>query len=137
MAEQTPQSQGLEPPSRQSVFGFLRTWGESSAPPTFTATLIAAQHLQPFQFLPIVFAPLMLFSTYMNLNGYKIDAAGANAAWSGLYVVLAQRRKRPFVQKWGARGLVRGGTMGLCAVNVAAGGFVYATGRRSAELDNV
>ena len=78
----------------------------------------------------------MLFSTYMNLNGYQVDAAGANAAWSGLYLVLARRRKTPFMQKWRARGLVRGGTMGLCAVNLAAGGFVYATGKRRTEVDD-
>ena len=78
----------------------------------------------------------MLFSTYMNLNGYKVDAAGANAAWSGLYLLLARRRKQAFMQKWRVRGLVRGGTMGLCAVNVAAGGFVYATGKKRAEVDD-
>lgn len=37
------------------------------------------------------------------------------------------------MQKFGTRGLVRGTTMGLCAVNVLAGGLVYATGRRAEE----
>lgn len=76
---------------------------------------------------------MLLFSTYLNLYGYKIDAAGTSAAWSALYLLLAQRRKRPLLQKWGVRGIVRGTTMGVCAVNVVTGGFVYAIGRRQKE----
>ena len=64
---------------------------------------------------------------------YKIDAAGINAAWSGLYMLLASRRKQPLVKKWGTRGLIRGATMGLCASNLVAGGMVYALGRRKDE----
>ena len=103
---------------------------ESSVPPALTASLIAAQHLQPPQFLPLLFPPLLLFSSYMNISEYKVDAAGTSAAWSGLYLVLAQRRKRPFMQKFGVRGIVRGTTMALCAANLAAGAFVFATGKR-------
>ena len=80
-----------------------------------------------------MFAPMLLFSTYMNLNGYTKDAAGTTAAWSGLYLVLARRRKQPFMQKWKARGLIRGGTLGLCLVNVLGGGFVYALTSRKGE----
>ncbi len=54
-------------------------------------------------------------------------------AWSGLYLILASRRKQKLMQKWGARGIIRGATMGLCAVQIAAGGLVYAFGRRSSE----
>lgn len=45
-------------------------------------------------------------------------------------MVLARRRKQGFGSKWGARGLVRGATMGLCLVNVVSGGLVYAFGKR-------
>lgn len=72
----------------------------------------------------------------MNLNDYRADAAGTSAAWSGLYLVLAQRRKRPLMQKFGARGIVRGSTMGLCLINLVAGGFVYATEKRHVESEN-
>lgn len=69
----------------------------------------------------------------MNLNGYQIDAAGTSAAWSGLYLVVARRRKHPLMQKWGARGIIRGATMGLCVANFLSGGLVYAIGKRSTE----
>ena len=67
----------------------------------------------------------------MNVYGYETEAAGLNAAWSGLYFILARRRKQPLMQKWGTRGIVRGATLGLCAANVLGSGFVYATGRKS------
>lgn len=71
---------------------------EHSVPPTLLATLITAQHARPFQALPLAFAPVLLFSSYLNLGGYKTDAAGTTAAWSGLYALLAMRRKqvRPY-----------------------------------------
>ena len=147
------QESGSELQAKQSAFGYLRAWGgkeasyidmqsllnshsESPGPPTITATLVAAQHLRPPQFLPLLFPPLMLFSSYMNLSDYKIDAAGTNAAWSGLYLLLARRRKRQFMQKWGTRGILRGATMGLCAVNLVAGGFVYVTRKRKDEPED-
>ncbi|CAF9921795.1 MAG: hypothetical protein GOMPHAMPRED_002402 [Gomphillus americanus] len=116
-----------------TVTGFLRSWGVSPAPPTVTATLIAAQHLQPPQFLPLLFPPLLLFSSYLNLADFKVDAAGTTAAWSGLYLLLASRRKQTLRNKWSARGVLRGTSMGLCAMNLVAGGFVYVTGRRANE----
>lgn len=73
---------------------------------------------------------VLLFSTYLNLCDYTTDAAGITAAWSGLYLVLARRRKSAkFVNKFGARGLTRGATMGVAAVNLAACGATYAFGR--------
>jgi hypothetical protein len=73
---------------------------------------------------------VLLLSTYLNLNGYKTDAAGIGAAWSGLYLVLASRRKQPLRRKWGVRGVVRGATIGMCVANLLGGGFVYAIGKR-------
>ncbi|MCJ1313269.1 hypothetical protein MMC25_006946 [Agyrium rufum] len=122
---------------KASAMGYARAWGESSGPPILTATLIAAQHARPPQFLPLLFAPALVFSSYLNVNGHKIDAAGTSAAWSSLYFLLALRRKQPFMKKWGTRGIVRGATMGLCALNLVSGGLVYATGRRREEGDSV
>jgi len=111
----------------------LTTATESPLPPTVLATLITAQHMRPPQFLPLLFPPVLLFSTYLNLSDYKVDSAGISAAWSTLYLILARRRKQPFARKWGARGIIRGSTMGLCLTNLLACGFTYATGWRSKE----
>ncbi len=35
------------------------------------------------------------------------------------------------MQKFGTRGIVRGTTMGVCGINVLAGGWVYATGKKA------
>lgn len=37
------------------------------------------------------------------------------------------------MRKWGARGIIRGTTVGLCATNLAGGALVYAIGKRSKE----
>lgn len=111
----------------------LMEFSESPVPPTILATLITAQHARPPQFLPLLFPPLLLFSSYLNLNDYKNDSAGFNAAWSGLYLVLARRRKQPLTSKWGPRGIVRGATLGVCLANVVGGGMVYALGKREEE----
>jgi hypothetical protein len=77
---------------------------------------------------------VMLFSTYLNLNDYKVDSAGITAAWSGLYLILAQRRKpAKFIHTFGARGLIRGATMGVAAINLVACGATYAFGRGKPE----
>lgn len=81
----------------------------------------------------MMFPPVLLFSSYLNLSGYKKDSAGITAAWSGLYALLAMRRKHQIKQKFGARGLVRGASLGLCAVNVAAGGLAYVFGKREED----
>ena len=108
---------------------------ESSLPPTLLATLVFAQHARPFQTVPMIFPPLLLFSTYLNLSGYKIDSAGTTAALSGAYLVLAGRRKQGVWNKFGTRGVLRGATMGLCLANVVGGGLAYAFGSRSKEDD--
>lgn len=41
------------------------------------------------------------------------------------------------MQKFGTRGVVRGTAMGVCAVNVVAGGWVYGTGGRGREGESV
>jgi hypothetical protein len=81
----------------------------------------------------MLFTPVLLFSTYMNLNGYTIDSAGVTGAWSALYLILASRRKQVFVRKFGVRGLIRGGTLGLCLANMVGGGLAYGFGRRTKE----
>lgn len=97
--------------AKQGVLQSLRAWGgsspnpassrashteqlvEHSVPPVVLATLVTAQHARPFQPLPMIFPPVLLFSSYLNLGGFKTDAAGITAAWSGLYALLAMRRK--------------------------------------------
>jgi MFS superfamily sulfate permease-like transporter len=81
----------------------------------------------------MLFPPLLLFSTYLNLQGYKIDSAGTTAAFSGAYLLLASRRRLGFLNKFGTRGIIRGATMGLALVNVVGGGLAYIFGSRSKE----
>ncbi|TKA55863.1 hypothetical protein B0A49_10203 [Cryomyces minteri] len=90
---------------KRSTIQSLKAWGENPLPPTLLETLITAQHIRPFQPLPMLFPPVLLFTTYLNINGYKADSAGATAAWSGLYMILAGRRRQKFGAKFGARGL--------------------------------
>ncbi|RAL09006.1 uncharacterized protein BO97DRAFT_408061 [Aspergillus homomorphus CBS 101889] len=116
--------------TEKSLVQTARAWGENAFPPTLLASLITAQHMRPFQPLPMLFPPILLFTSYANLQGFKTDTAGISAAWSGLYLLLAGRRKQPFMKKWGARGIVRGVTMGLCLVNMVSGGLAYTLGKR-------
>jgi len=81
----------------------------------------------------MLFPPVLLFTSYANIQGYKTDSAGIQAAWSGLYLLLAGRRRQPFTKKFGARGIVRGMTMGLCLVNMIGGGLAYTLGKREEE----
>ena len=98
------------------------------------ATLVTALHFRPFQALPILFTPLLLFGSYLNVAGFKIDSAGMTAAWSGLYVLLAARRRPASLRsRFSARGAVRATAMGLGTANCVAGGWVYANGDRKAE----
>ena len=89
--------------------------------------------MRPPQLVPLLFPPVLLLATYINLSGYPTEAAGITAAWSGLYLLMARRRKQSLRQKWGPRGIVRGGAMGLCVVNLVGGGLAYGLGRREKE----
>ncbi|KAK4451821.1 hypothetical protein QBC34DRAFT_423406 [Podospora aff. communis PSN243] len=121
-----------EPP--KSVSAVLKGWGNSSMPPMGLATLITALHYRPFQALPMLFTPLLVFSSYLSVAGFKIDSAGMTAAWSGMYVLLAARRRpASLAKKFSIRGAVRLTAMGLGTVNCIAGGYTYATGDRKAE----
>ena len=51
-------------------------------------------------------------------------------------MLLASRRKQSFTRRFGARGIIRGATMGMCAAQVVAGGLVYAVGRKEDEDEN-
>ncbi|KAF2491055.1 hypothetical protein BU16DRAFT_530623 [Lophium mytilinum] len=121
---------------KASTIHTLQAWGENPLPPTLLATLITAQHMRPFQALPMMFTPVLLAASYANVSGYKIDAAGVTGAWSGLYLLLASRRKQRIVQKFGARGIVRGATLGLCIANVVGCGVAYGFGRRRKEEES-
>ncbi|KAK5955999.1 hypothetical protein OHC33_002572 [Knufia fluminis] len=118
-----------------------KAWGEwlltlmieSSVPPMGLATLIFAQHARPFQTVPMLFPPMLAFSCYLNLQGYKIDSAGTTAAFSGAYLVLAGRRRLGLMNKFGARGIIRGATQILALANVVGGGLAYGFGSRAKE----
>lgn len=98
------------------------------------ASLVTALHWRPFQALPMLFAPLLAFSSYLSLAGFKMDGAAMTAAWSGIYVLLAARRRPASLRsRFSVRGVVRGTTMGLGAINCVAGAYTYATSDRKAE----
>lgn len=68
------------------------------------------------------------------MGGFKVDSAALTATWSGLYVLLAARRRPASLrQRFTARGAVRLGAMGLGSANVLAGGYAYSVGNREAE----
>jgi hypothetical protein len=75
----------------------------------------------------MLFPPVLLFSTYLNLSGFQTDSAGLTAAWSGLYLLMARRRIVA-----GANFSSRLGTK-LSGVNVIGCGVTYALGRRKDE----
>lgn len=81
----------------------------------------------------MLFPPVLLFTSYANIQGFKTDSAGISAAWSGLYLLLAGRRRQPMMKKFGVRGVVRGATMSLCLVNMVGGGLAYTLGKREEE----
>lgn len=108
-----------------------RLFAASSLPPSLLATLTTALHSRPLQPLPLLlFTPPLLFSSYLNLSGFTTASAGLTAAWSGLYALLALRRRQTggLKAKFGARGLVRGAAIGLGASNAVAGGWTYMKG---------
>lgn len=98
-------------------------------PPALLATLITALHARPLQMLPLaIFTPPLLFSSYLNLSGFETGSAGLTAAWSGLYALLALRRRQAFRSKFSVRGIVRASAIGMGATNAVAGGWVYFNG---------
>jgi len=122
---------------KKTAISYAFDWGKSPLPPTLLATFLTALHFRPFQTLPMLFPPVLLFSTYLNIQDYPIDSAGLTAAWSGLYLLMARRRSVGGAsvgvrlgQKFGARGLTRGAAMGLAAVNLVGCGITYGLGRR-------
>ncbi|KAF7552011.1 hypothetical protein G7Z17_g4602 [Cylindrodendrum hubeiense] len=113
----------------KSVLDRLNDWGTASLPPSLLATLIFALHARPMQALPLfTFTPALLFASYLNLSGYPTGSAGMTAAWSGLYALLALRRRQPIRAKLSIRGVVRGTAIGLGTANSIAGGWVYFNG---------
>lgn len=50
----------------------------------------------------MAFTPPLLFASYTNLAGYPTSGAGIAAAWSGLYALLALRRRQPLRGKLSA-----------------------------------
>ncbi|KAK0741860.1 hypothetical protein B0T21DRAFT_408713 [Apiosordaria backusii] len=126
-------------PDKFTFIDTVRAWGTSPIPPMTLSSLILSLHLRPtFHPLPALFSPLLAFSSYLTLAGFKTDGAGMTAAWSGIYVLLASRRSPPgggtFQSKFlTLRGGVRGLAMGLGILNTICGAYVYATGDRKAE----
>ncbi|KAM5343148.1 hypothetical protein ACJ41O_014114 [Fusarium nematophilum] len=112
----------------KSVLGHLHDWGSASLPPSLLATLITALHARPPSLPLFIFTPPLLFSSYLNLSGYPTGSAGLTAAWSGLYALLALRRRQPLRGRFSIRGVVRGTAIGLGTANCVAGGWVYFNG---------
>jgi len=133
MADKQEDPQVRAKKQQESLIVSAKKWGESSVPPAALATFVFAQHARPFQGLPMIFPPLLLFSTYLNLQGFKIDSAGTTAALSGAYLVIVGRRRQGVWNKFGTRGIIRGATMGLALANVVGGGLAYAFGSRRKE----
>ncbi|KAJ5172453.1 hypothetical protein N7492_005046 [Penicillium capsulatum] len=106
---------------------------KTPSPRPFWPPLIFAQNARPLRPFPMLFAPAFLFTSYASLQGFKTDTAGISATLSGLYFLLASRRRQPLGQKFGPRGIVRGVTMGFCLINMVSGGLAYTLGRREEE----
>ncbi|KAK8107373.1 uncharacterized protein PG998_009386 [Apiospora kogelbergensis] len=118
----------------KATLSTLSAWGTHSMAPTGLATLITALHWRPLQKAPMAFVPVLLFASYINLQGFKKDSAGMTAAASGTYALLALRRKPgAFFKRFGVRGAVRGSAIALGLMNLAGCGWVYATADRKAE----
>ncbi|KAL1304715.1 hypothetical protein AAFC00_003663 [Neodothiora populina] len=131
-----PGEQSTADEAKAGALQYVRAWGESSVPPTALATLITAQNLRPLAKVPMLFPPILLFASYLNLSGYPTDAAGITSAWSAAYFVVARRRSQNVWGKQGKfspRGMIRGATLGVCAVNVVCGGWAYFRGRKEDE----
>jgi hypothetical protein len=77
----------------------------------------------------LLFTNVFLATSFLSLHGYKRDSGGILAAASGTYALMAMRQKLVGRDRWGPRGWLRGITVGMCLVNVAAGGLAYALGK--------
>ena len=75
----------------------------------------------------------LLFASYVQVAGFTTDGAAMSAAWSGMYALLAMRRKQTWKGKFSVRGAVRGTAVGLGLANLVCGGWVWATGNRKAD----
>ncbi|KAI0019410.1 hypothetical protein F4780DRAFT_444213 [Xylariomycetidae sp. FL0641] len=125
-----------EPEPKKSLLSKLDGWGRSSVAPAGLATLITALHFRPFRAAPMTLVPVLLFSSYANLQGFKIDSAGIGAAASGTYALLAFRRRPDrFLSRFTVGGVVRVAALGLGVANALAGFYVYGTGNRKAEKE--
>jgi hypothetical protein len=98
------------------------------------ATLIAPQHLRPAQPLGLVLSGAFIGTSFVSLHGYKTDAGGMLAASSGLYALMAMRRRFRIRDRFGPRGILRGVTLGMCTVNFVCGMLVYAGKEKSPRL---
>merc|ERR1712000_795643 len=124
-----PETEKKAEEAGKSVLGRLKDWGSSAIPPSVLATLIIGLHARPRQTLPLLLFPIPLFaSTYLNLAGFPTASGGITAAWSGLYALMAMRRRQGFRGKMSVRGGVRGAAIGVGVVNAVGGGLAYAMG---------
>ncbi|KAL9124926.1 MAG: hypothetical protein Q9217_005796 [Psora testacea] len=89
------------------------------------ASMVLAQALRPPQYLMLLFPPVLLLSTYVNILDLKEESAAITGSWSALYYVLSRRRKQEITQKLTYRGLIRGGTQATCLMNILGCGYVY------------
>ncbi|KAF0331236.1 hypothetical protein K4K61_001207 [Colletotrichum sp. SAR11_59] len=119
--------------AKNTLLQNVHEYGTNPLPPAIHAILIAALHGRPLKLLPFSFAPALLFSSYVNLAGFPTDSAGFTCALSGLYALLALRRRQPLRAKFTARGAVRGVAIGMGFANSAAGAWVYASGDRKKD----
>lgn len=123
--------------AKRTAIHQLKQYGESPVPPALLAGLITSYQLRPFRPLPMLFPPFLLFSSYLNTQGYKTDAAGLSATWSTLYLVMSRRTGgitsvlKP--SNWNFRGLTKGATFVMCIAQSTNGGIAYVFGSRSKE----
>jgi len=110
------------PKANDGLVFSLKRWGENSLNPMLLATLATPQHLRPVRFPGILFTPALVLDSYASLRGYKKDAAGLLAAQSGLYLLLAGRRKRKV-----SSGVVRT-VLGRLGKSLSGGGGKGGTG---------
>ncbi|SPO03328.1 uncharacterized protein DNG_06010 [Cephalotrichum gorgonifer] len=127
-------SQTEQPKMKPKAPELIHAWGTNSLPPTLLCTLIVPLHTRPLR-APILFVAPLLFSSYVNLAGYTTDAAAMSAAWSGLYALLAMRRRQEWTKKFTIRGGLRGLAVGLGAVNFVCGGWVWLRGDKAADKE--